>query len=71
MPAPIYIQLNRSLRIEIINGEMDQLNQQLNSVKENVRELRNTLRSRQDEIDSIERQLINLYIQNTGGLPEP
>lgn len=69
MPAPIYIKIDRTFRVEILNGEMDQIVQQIQGLQENMRELRNRLRSRQDELDSLEQQLINMYVQSTGGLP--
>jgi uncharacterized phage infection (PIP) family protein YhgE len=71
MPAPVPITLkNKVYSTPILNGEMDDIAHQIRSVKDDIKELNNTLTDRLNTLQSLNNQLLVMHVQQTGSLPE-
>lgn len=69
-PPPQKFRLARvDYTVEIISGEMDILNEQINRKKTELGDLNNLVRNANIELTSLQSQLLTLYIQQTGAFP--
>jgi hypothetical protein len=70
MPAPVIVTINsKTYSIPILNGDMDNLVQEINQNKE---ELRRTTERRKNAFENLENNnntLLLMYIQQTGQYP--
>jgi hypothetical protein len=70
MPAPVIVTINsKTYAIPILNGDMDNLVQEINQNKE---ELRRTTERRKNAFENLENNnntLLLMYIQQTGQYP--
>ena len=70
MPDPVKIKTNSKLyNIPILNGEMDNIAQQIQSNKEEIRSLRNHLNDANNNLNTNSSSLLLMYIQQTGQYP--
>ena len=70
MPAPVQVNINSKVySIPILNGEMDTIAQQIIQNKEEIRNLREHLTGKLNELQNNNNALLLLYIQQTGGYP--
>lgn len=70
MPDPVKIKTNSKLYcVSILNGEMDNLAQQIQQNKEEINSLRNHLLSATNNLNINSNSLLLMYIQQTGEFP--
>ena len=70
MPDPIKITIqNKVYTTPILNGEMDDIANQIQSKKSEIADLNHQLRHKISELNDLEKQIISMYIQQTGGFP--
>lgn len=71
MPEPVKITVKNKVYITpILNGEMDEVNNQINAQKEEIRSLNEHLNNAINNLSNLQNQLIAMYIQQTGQFPE-
>jgi len=71
MPEPVKITVKNKVYITpILNGEMDDINNQINATKDEIRSLNEHLNSAINNLANLQNQLIAMYIQQTGQFPE-
>ena len=70
MPVPVNITIQNKVYVTpILNGEMDDINNQMNTKKEEIATLRNHLNTAITELNALQNQFMALYIQQTGSFP--
>ena len=70
MPNPYNINLKGKTYITpILNGEMDDLVNQMNAKKEEIASLNTHLNGAISELNTLQKQFLALYIQQTGSFP--
>ena len=70
MPAPVSVKINaKYYTVLILNEEMDQIAQQIQSAKDDIRSLNNHLNVRLAELNALNKALLALFIQQTGSFP--
>ena len=70
MPVPVNITIQNKVYVTpILNGEMDDINNQMNAKKEEIASLRNHLNAAIAELNALQNQFMALYIQQTGSFP--
>ena len=70
MPAPVNITIQNKVYVTpILNGEMDDINNQMNTKKDEITTLRNHLNSAIAELNALQNQFMAMYIQQTGSFP--
>jgi len=70
MPAPIIVKINsKTYSIPILNGEMDSLVQEIQTVQEDIRRSTERRKNALDQLDNIYNNLLLIYIQQTGQYP--
>lgn len=70
MPNPYNINLQGKTYITpILNGEMDDLVNQMNAKKEEIASLNTHLNGAISELNTLQKQFLALYIQQTGSFP--
>lgn len=70
MPPPTKVTINTKMyEIPILNGEMDDIAQQIQSNKDEIRSLRNHLNDATNNLNNNSNALLLLYIQQTGQYP--
>jgi hypothetical protein len=70
MPAPIIVKINsKTYTIPILNGEMDSLVQEIQTVQEDIRRSTERRKNALDQLDNIYNNLLLIYIQQTGQYP--
>lgn len=70
MPDPVKIKTNSKLyNISILNGEMDNIAQQIQQNKDEINSLRNHLLSATNNLNTNSQALLLMYIQQTGQYP--
>lgn len=71
MPAPVPITIQNKVYITpILNGEMDQLNQQIIDKKNEIASLNSHITSATAELAQLQKQFMSMYIQQTGQFPD-
>jgi len=70
MPAPIIVKINsKTYTIPILNGEMDSLVQEIQTVQEDIRRSTERRKNALNQLDNIYNNLLLIYIQQTGQYP--
>ena len=70
MPAPINVKINaKYYTVPILNEEMDQIAQQIQSAKDDIRALNSHLNTRLAELNVLNQALLALFIQQSGSFP--
>jgi len=70
MPAPIIVKINsKTYSIPILNGEMDSLVQEIQTVQEDIRRSTERRKNALNQLDNIYNNLLLIYIQQTGQYP--
>lgn len=69
MPAPIYINVNKSYRIEYITGEVENLINQVQTLKTQLSDLEQQKVSLSSQLRDKQVELLALYCQQSGSLP--
>lgn len=70
MPAPVKVIINsKSYNCPILNGEMDTLSSQIDTCRAEIASLNNHLTDKLAELNSLNTQLLAIYIQQTGSFP--
>lgn len=70
MPEPSKISINSKLyTVPILNGEMDNIANEIIARKEELRSLRDHIKGATDELNSNSNALLLMYIQQTGQYP--
>lgn len=71
MPAPLRIKLKDVTYITpILNGEMDNIAQQIYQVQDEMRSLREHLQTASTNLSNLNSQLVAMYVQQTGQFPD-
>ena len=71
MPAPVQVTVNSKVyNIPILNGEMDNVVQQMEQQKEQINRDRRRLNETKASLDTNCNTLLLMYIQQTGQYPE-
>jgi len=71
MPAPVTVTINSKVyAIPILNGDMDNVVQQMEQQKEQMNRSRQRLNDAKAEYDANCNTLLLMYIQQTGQYPE-
>ena len=71
MPPPVLANINSKIySIPILNGEMDNVAQQILQNKEEIRNLREHIISRTADLQNNNNALLLMYITLTGNFPE-
>lgn len=71
MPAPVYIQVNNNYRIEYISGEVETLINIIQDLRTQLSTLELQKVNITNELKSKQLELLALYVQQTGNLPNP
>lgn len=70
MPPPTKVTINTKMyEIPILNGEMDNIAQQIQSNKDEIISLRNHLTDATNNLNTNSNTLLLMYIQQTGQYP--
>lgn len=70
MPAPVQITIqNKVYTTPILNGEMENLNQQIIDKKAEISSLNSHLGTAITELNDLQKQFMAMYIQQTGSFP--
>ena len=70
MPDPVRTIIQGSFyTIPILNGEMDDVTNQINSAKNEITSLNNHMRDTVNNLNNLNKQLLCLYIRETGEYP--
>ena len=71
MPPPTQVNINsKNYSIPILNGEMDNIAQQIQQNKEELRSLRDHITTTTSNLNANSNALLLMYIQQTGQYPE-
>ncbi len=71
MPAPVKVTVqNKVYTVSIFNGEMDQVSSQITDKKNEIASLNSHLTGAMAELVALNKQLLVMYIQQTGSFPE-
>ena len=71
MPNPVKITVkNKVYTTPILNGEMDDINNQINEKKNEIASLNSHLSDAIASLNNLQNQFMALYIQQTGSFPE-
>lgn len=71
MPAPVTVTINSKVyNIPILNGEMDNVVQQMEQQKEEIQRLNRRKQNAKVALDTNCNTLLLMYIQQTGQYPE-
>jgi hypothetical protein len=71
MPPPQKIRLQNVLyNVELLNGEMESVVQQIQTTQETIALLQGQIARETRSISVLNEQLITLYIQSTGSFPQ-
>lgn len=69
-PAPVQVKTNSKFySCPILNEEMDQIAQQINSCKSDIAALNANLNEKLLQLNALSMHLLELYIQQTGSFP--
>ena len=60
---------NKTYLTPILNGEMDDLVNQMNAKKEEIASLNSHLNTAISELNALQKQFLTIYIQQTGSFP--
>ena len=72
MPGPVKITIQNKVYITpILNGEMDDINNQINSKKDEIKSLNDHLAGAIQELNNLQKSFMALYIQQTGQFHPP
>ena len=72
MPQPVKITVkNMVYTTPILNGEMDDVNNQIESTKAEIASLKEHLQNAYNNLQNLNNQFMALYIQQTGSFPIP
>lgn len=69
MPAPVYINVNKSYRIEWISAEVEQLINEIQSLRTQMTDLDLQKSTLGENLRVKQQELLSLYVQQTGQLP--
>ena len=70
MPAPVQVKTNSKFySCPILNGEMDDIAVQIEACKSEIASLNSHLNDKLAELNSLNTQLLAIYIQQTGSFP--
>jgi hypothetical protein len=70
-PPPIRVTINSKVyNIPILNGDMDNIVQQMESIKNEIRRSTERRQNAVTELENSSNALLLLYIQQTGNFPE-
>jgi hypothetical protein len=70
MPAPVQVKSNSKFyNVEIYNEEMAQVALQITICKEQIASLNSVLNSKSADLNTLNQQLLAMYIQQTGSFP--
>ncbi len=70
MPAPIIVKINsKTYSIPILNGDMDNLVQQIQPIEEEIRRTTERRSNALNNLNEIYNNLLLMYIQQTGSYP--
>jgi hypothetical protein len=71
MPEPVQVKINSKVyNIPILNGDMDNVVQQMNQNKESIDRSRQRMNDAKNELNNNSNTLLLMYIQQTGQYPE-
>ena len=71
MPQPVKITVkNMVYTTPILNGEMDDINNQINDKKQEIASLKEHLQNAYTELQNLNNQFMALYIRETGSFPD-
>ena len=71
MPDPVKITVkNMVYTTPILNGEMDDVNNQIESTKAEIASLKEHLQNAYNNLQNLNNQFMALYIQQTGQFPD-
>ena len=71
MPGPVKITIQNKVYITpILNGEMDDINNQINSKKDEIKSLNDHLAGAIQELNNLQKTFMAMYIQQTGQFPD-
>ena len=71
MPEPVQVKINSKVyNIPILNGDMDNVVQQMNQNKESIDRSRQRMNDAKNELNNNCNTLLLMYIQQTGQYPE-
>ncbi|MGL5965559.1 MAG: hypothetical protein ACRCZ2_14370 [Fusobacteriaceae bacterium] len=71
MPAPIKVTINSKVyNIPILTGEMDNIAQQMESAKNEIRRSTERRQNAVAELENCSNTMLLMYIQQTGNYPE-
>jgi prefoldin subunit 5 len=71
MPAPIKITIqNKVYTTPILNGEMDNIAEQIHQQRATINILNSELTDAIATLNSLNKQFMSMYIQQTGSFPE-
>ena len=70
MPDPVKITVkNMVYTTPILNGEMDDVNNQINDKKQEIASLKEHLNNAYTNLENLNNQFMAMYIQQTGSFP--
>jgi hypothetical protein len=69
MPPPLFIPLNKTYRVEYVNGDIDTYAQQIAQHEANIRSYNGQIAELQQQIRDLQVLIIQSYISTTGTLP--
>lgn len=70
MPEPVQVKINSKVyNIPILNGDMDNVVQQMNQNKESIDRSRQRMNDAKNELNNNSNTLLLMYIQQTGQYP--
>jgi len=70
MPAPVIVTINsKTYSIPILNGDMDNLVQEIQSIQEEIRRSTERRKNALENLENCNNSLLLMYIQQTGQYP--